>query len=129
MILGNNNYNPDANNFKNKMNAIKENKTIMGQNPKTIQTNAHKDINNSTEMLNQSIEMLQERFNKVLISYDDFNYAYSTAKNKENLKGNYLSLNSMEYGKVSSIQYNFDYYVLENITNKLDIKPVIIIDK
>lgn len=64
-----------------------------------------------------------------LISYDDFNYAYSTAKNKENLKGNYLSLNSMEYGKVSSIQYNFDYYVLENITNKLDIKPVIIIDK
>lgn len=64
-----------------------------------------------------------------LISYDDFNYAYATSKNKETLKGYYLSLNSLEYGKVSSITYNYDYYILEKVTNKLDIRPVIIVDK
>lgn len=64
-----------------------------------------------------------------LISYDDFNYAYSTSKDKTFLSGNFLSMNSFEYGKVSSIQYNYDYYILESVTNKLDIRPVIIIDK
>lgn len=64
-----------------------------------------------------------------LISYDDFNYAYAMSKNKEFLSGNYLSLNSFEFGKVSSVLYNFDYYILESVTNKLDVRPVIIIDK
>ena len=64
-----------------------------------------------------------------LISYDDYNYAYAKSKNKESLSGNYLSINSFEYGKVSSILYNYDYYILEEVTNKLDIRPVIIVNK
>jgi len=72
MIIGNNNYNPNANNFKNKMTAIKNNSLLGHHTSKEIQTNAYKDVNNSNEMLQESLEMLQERFNKGLISYDDF---------------------------------------------------------
>ncbi|MBR5370211.1 MAG: hypothetical protein IK137_02785 [Bacilli bacterium] len=72
MIIGNNNYNPDANNFKNKMTAIKNNANTIGKNSKEIHMNQYKDINDSNEMFTQSLEMLQERFNKGLISYDDF---------------------------------------------------------
>lgn len=64
-----------------------------------------------------------------LISYDEFNYAYSVAKNKESLRGNYWSINSLELGKATSILSNFDYYILEEISNKLDVRPVIIINK
>lgn len=64
MIIGNNNYNPKANNFKNKMNNIKT--------TGPIQTNPHKDINNSNEMLESSFNMLQQRLNMGLITYDEF---------------------------------------------------------
>ena len=64
-----------------------------------------------------------------LISYDEFNYAYSKAKNKDFLYGNYWSINSLELGMGSSVQYNYDYYILEKMNNKLDVRPVIIIDK
>ncbi len=64
-----------------------------------------------------------------LISYDEFNYAYSKTKNKDVLNGNYWSINSVDLGNGTSIQYNLDYYILEKINNKLDIKPVIIINK
>ena len=64
-----------------------------------------------------------------LISYDEFNYAYSKAKNKDFLYGNYWSINSLELGVGTSIQYNYDYYILEKFNNKLDVRPVIIIDK
>ena len=71
MIIGNNNYNPEANNFKNKMGAIRNN-THIGYSSKEIKPNAHKDVNNSNEMLHESLEILQDRFNKGLITYDDF---------------------------------------------------------
>jgi hypothetical protein len=64
-----------------------------------------------------------------LISYDEFNYAYVKSKNKEVLGGNYWSINSINYKNGTSILNNFDYYILENPTNKLDIKPVIIVNK
>ena len=64
-----------------------------------------------------------------IISYDEFNYAYSNAKNKETLNGYYWSINSIEKGYSSSILYNYDYYILEKINNKLDVRPVIIMNK
>ena len=54
------------------MNAIKNNASTINNSSKEIHTNQYKDINNSNEMLNESLEMLQDRFNKGLISYDDF---------------------------------------------------------
>ena len=64
-----------------------------------------------------------------VISYDEFNYAFSNAKNKESLNGYYWSINSIELGSATSILYNYDYYILENKTNKLDVRPVIILNK
>lgn len=64
-----------------------------------------------------------------VISYDEFNYAFSNAKNKESLNGYYWSINSIELGYATSILYNYDYYILENKTNKLDVRPVIILNK
>ena len=91
MIIGNNNYNPEANNFKNKMNAIKNNANTIGQHSNEIHMNQYKDVNNSEEMLSQSLEMLQERFNKGLISYDDFvkckSYAVAKEKGLTRLEG------------------------------------------
>jgi uncharacterized membrane protein len=72
MIIGNNNYNPEANNFKSKMTAIKNNASMMNQSNREMHINQYKDVNNKDEMLTQSLEMLQERFNQGLISYDDF---------------------------------------------------------
>jgi hypothetical protein len=64
-----------------------------------------------------------------LISYSEYNYIYSKANNKDVLNGNYWSINSFKLGYSSSIQYNLDYYILEKTENKLDVRPVIIINK
>ena len=64
-----------------------------------------------------------------LISYDDFNYAYAKSKDKKILSGNYLAINTFKEDKVSSIQYNNEFYILESPTKKLDIRPVILISK
>ena len=72
MIIGNNNFNSNDNNFKNKMNAIKENANNFTSNSNSINTNRYKDINNSNEMADRSLDMLQDRLNRGLISYEDF---------------------------------------------------------
>ena len=64
-----------------------------------------------------------------LITYDEFNYVYGRASNKDVLNGNYWALNSFYKDYGSSIQYNLDFYVYENLTNELDIKPVIVLRK
>lgn len=64
-----------------------------------------------------------------LISYDEFNYVYSRTKDKKVINGNYWAINTYTNDKGSSIQYNYDYYILEDLINKLDIKPVIILSK
>ena len=64
-----------------------------------------------------------------VISYYEFNYLYSHAKNKDVLNGNYWAINSFEEGLGSSIQYSLDFYVLEKYTNKLDVRPVITLSK
>lgn len=64
-----------------------------------------------------------------IISYDEFNYVYSRSKDKKVINGNYWAINTYVNDKGSSIQYNYDFYILEDLTNKLDIKPVIILRK
>ena len=64
-----------------------------------------------------------------LISYYEFNYAYANSKNKSNLKGNYFAINSYINNFASSVQNNYEFYVLESVYNKLDIKPVIVLNK
>ena len=64
-----------------------------------------------------------------IISYDEYNYVYSRAKDKKVINGNYWAINSYDNDKGSSIQYNYDFYILEELYNKLDIKPVIVITK
>ena len=64
-----------------------------------------------------------------LISYNEFNYVYSKAKNKNVLNGNYWAINSYSMDNGSSIQYNGDFYIYENFTHKKDIKPVIKLKK
>lgn len=74
MILGNNNFSKE--NFQNKMNAIKNNASNMNSNKSintnSISTNQYKDVTNQDEMISRSLEMLQERLNKGLISYEEF---------------------------------------------------------
>lgn len=64
-----------------------------------------------------------------IISYDEFNYVYSRSKDKKVINGNYWAINTYENDKGSSIQFNYDFYILEDLTNKLDIKPVIMLRK
>ena len=64
-----------------------------------------------------------------IISYDEFNRAYIKIKDKDILDGNYWSLNSYKDEKGSSVSYNYEFYILEDYTNKLDVKPIISIEK
>ena len=64
-----------------------------------------------------------------VISYDEYNYVYARSKDKKVIKGNYWAMNSYANDKGSSIQYNYDFYIMEELYNKLDIKPVIVIRK
>ena len=64
-----------------------------------------------------------------IISYDEFNYVYSKAENRDVLNGNYWSINSFTLDKGTSIQYDLSFYIYEELANKKDIKPVIILNK
>lgn len=64
-----------------------------------------------------------------LISYNEFNYAYVNSQNKSSLKGNYLAINSFTHNFASSIQNNYDFYILEDIHKNLDVRPVIQLSK
>ena len=70
----------------------------------------------------------EESYIKV-ISYDEFNYAYIKTRNKEAIRGNYWGINSFDRGLGSSVLDTFNYYVVESPTTKLDVRPVIIINK
>ena len=64
-----------------------------------------------------------------LISYEEFNYAYSKTQNEDALNGYYLSTNSFYKDYGSSVQYDQSILVYEDLNKKLDIKPVIILSK
>ena len=64
-----------------------------------------------------------------IISFDEYNYVYGRSKDKKVINGNYWAINSYSNDKGSSVQYNYDFYILEDLNNKLDIKPIITIRK
>lgn len=64
-----------------------------------------------------------------LLSYYDYNSIYNKIENKNYLLGNYWTMTPSISGKGSSIQNNGDFYVLEDLKNKLDVRPVITLSK
>ncbi len=64
-----------------------------------------------------------------IISYDEFNLLYSKLNDKKSISGYYWVINSYEIDKGSSIQYSNEIYILEDLTNKIDVKPVITLVK
>ena len=64
-----------------------------------------------------------------IISYFEFNTLYDKSSNKKILNGNYWAINSYEKDKGSSIQSNGEIYILEDLTRKMDVHPVISIIK
>ena len=64
-----------------------------------------------------------------IISYDEYNRAYKLIDDKDCIRGNYYAINSYEKDKGTSVQYSDEFYILEDLTNKLDIRPVISISK
>lgn len=64
-----------------------------------------------------------------IISYDEYNNVYKKIADKSLISGNYYAINSYEKDKGTSIQYNDEFYILENLTNKLNVRPVISLSK
>ncbi len=64
-----------------------------------------------------------------LISYYEFNNIVSNSKNIETLNGNYWTINSFTKSYGSVVQNNYEFYILEDLNNKLNVKPVITITK
>ncbi len=66
-----------------------------------------------------------------VISYDEYNLLYYKIgnDNKKIIDGNYWAINSYKLDYGSSVQYNYDFYILEDLTKKLDIRPIIQITK
>ena len=64
-----------------------------------------------------------------IISYDEYNRAYQKIEDKDLITGNYFAINSYQKDKGTSIQNNGEFYILENLTNDLDIKPLITLSK
>ncbi|NLC47931.1 MAG: hypothetical protein GX758_01040 [Tenericutes bacterium] len=64
-----------------------------------------------------------------LISYFEYNKVYANVDNKNIIAGNYWTINSSKTKKGSSIKYNGDFYILEDLTKKLEIRPVITLIK
>ena len=63
------------------------------------------------------------------ISYDEYNYLYLKSKNKKSIKGKYWAINSYKLDKASTTQSGYEFYILENPTSEIDVKPVITINK
>lgn len=64
-----------------------------------------------------------------LISYYEFNSIVTNSKSIETLNGNYWTINSFTKNYGSVVQNNYEFYILEDLNNKLNVKPVITITK
>ena len=64
-----------------------------------------------------------------IISYNEYVNLFDKVKKHSILNGNYWLMSLGENGKGSSVQYDYNVYVLEEFTSKLDVKPVITILK
>ena len=54
---------------------------------------------------------------------------YVKDNNRQLINGNYWALNSYSFDKGSSIQYGFDFFILEDLTKKIDVRPVMVLKK
>lgn len=64
-----------------------------------------------------------------IITYNEYVNIYNKVNNHSVLNGNYWLMDLGNDDKGSSVQYSYDVYILEEFTNKLDVKPVISILK
>ena len=64
-----------------------------------------------------------------IMSYTEYTNVYEKMKNKSSLIGNYWLISSGIDNYGSSVQFNYDVFVMENYTSKLDVKPVFTISK
>ena len=60
-----------------------------------------------------------------IMSYNEYVKIYDSVKKRSELNGNYWLISLGEKDKGSSVQYNYDVYIREELTTKLDVKPVI----
>ena len=63
------------------------------------------------------------------MSYNEYINIFDKVKKHSILNGNYWLMSLGENGKGSSVQYDYNVYILEDFTSKLDVKPVITILK
>ena len=64
-----------------------------------------------------------------ILSYSEYVNIFDKIKNKTALIGNYWLINSGIDNRGSSVQFNYNVYVKEEYTTKLDVKPVLTISK
>lgn len=64
-----------------------------------------------------------------IMSYNEYINIFDKVKKHSILNGNYWLMSLGENGKGSSVQYDYNVYILEDFTSKLDVKPVITILK
>lgn len=64
-----------------------------------------------------------------ILSYNEYVNIFEKIKNKTVLIGNYWLINSGVDNRGSSVQFNYNVYIKEEYTTKLDIKPVFTISK
>lgn len=82
------------------------------------------------EINRRNFKCLKYSTSKVrIISYEEFNYVYNKATNKDVLNGYYSSINSFYKNNASSVQYDRSIYVYEDLYKNMNIKPVIVLFK
>lgn len=64
-----------------------------------------------------------------ILSYNEYVNIFEKIKNKTVLIGNYWLINSGVDNRGSSVQFNYNVYIKEEYTSKLDVKPVFTISK
>lgn len=64
-----------------------------------------------------------------ILSYNEYVNIFEKIKNKTVLIGNYWLINSGVDNRGSSVQFNYNVYIKEEYTTKLDVKPVFTISK
>lgn len=64
-----------------------------------------------------------------LLSFNEYNYIYSRILDNESIVGEYWLINSFNKEKGSIVDQKYEVYVLEQLTNEVDVRPVITISK
>ena len=85
----------------------------------------------------ERIKLLQDEFKDEINKVDntffkklkESKYTSKDIKNKTVLIGNYWLINSGVDNRGSSVQFNYNVYIKEEYTTKLDVKPVFTISK